>query len=70
VPRNQDAKLELLTFSECEQLVEEIKKKAVSAKIAFARAVESCTLRKEARRKGNTVIRWEAECTSQRKYNR
>jgi len=69
----ENTKLELLTFSECEKLVGQLKATQTDPKKALAEAVKTCTLRKNARPlrpQGGKPVKWEEECKAQRKQTR
>jgi hypothetical protein len=71
LPASENDRLELLTFSECEKLVEQLSKG--DPRKALAAAVKNCTLKKNARPlrpKGRKPLTWEKECKAQRKHNR
>jgi ATPase family associated with various cellular activities (AAA) len=71
LPGTADADLELLTYSECKNLVKRLEDPSVSSQDALQEAVKSCTLRKIARTLPNgEQITWERECVLQRQHNR
>jgi SpoVK/Ycf46/Vps4 family AAA+-type ATPase len=70
---SENARLDLLTFSECEKLVEHLEAPGTDPKKALVEAVKTCTLKKNARPlrpKGGKPATWEKECKAQRKQNR
>jgi SpoVK/Ycf46/Vps4 family AAA+-type ATPase len=70
ISEKMDNKLELLTFSECDKLVEELETGSPPGQ-TLNRAVRSCTLRKNARPEGDeNQLTWEEQYEDQRKYNR
>jgi hypothetical protein len=70
VPIQYDKKLELLTFSECEKLAEDLCAGSPPIK-TLNQVVKACTLRKNARPEGDkTQLTWEQQCIIQRKYIR
>jgi ATPase family associated with various cellular activities (AAA) len=73
VPSSEDAKLELLTFSECEKLAERLRVPEMDPNIALAEALKTCTLKKNARplrSQEESPLTWEEECKAQRKQVR